>query len=209
LVINADEGVAAQDLQIFGYIIDSGKPVVIIINKWDLLNEYDRKIFKDNLSKKIHFFNNYELLYVSALKKQGLKNIFKSIFQAYDSSRIKIKTPILNKFLSDLIVSHQPPIIKGIRPKLKYIHQGDICPPTFIIHGNHLSGLKKDYIKFIESSLIKTFRISGTPLKVLLNESNNPFDKDAEKEKRKKTGLVTRRRLINNKRNEIKKKNLN
>ena len=209
LVINADEGVAAQDLQIFGYIIDSGKPVVIIINKWDLLNEYDRKIFKDNLSKKIHFFNNYELLYVSALKKQGLKNIFKSIFQAYDSSRIKIKTPILNKFLSDLIVSHQPPIIKGIRPKLKYIHQGDICPPTFIIHGNHLSGLKKDYIKFIESSLIKTFRISGTPLKVLLNESNNPFDKDAEKEKRKKTGLVTRRRLINKKRNEIKKKNLN
>jgi len=208
LVINADDGLGAQDLQILGYIIEYGKPLVIAVNKWDLLDPYKKEIFINSIQKKTHFFTNYEIVYISALKKMGINKLFNSIFQAFNSSKIKIKTSILNKFIIDLQLVHQPPIFRGIRPKLKYVHQGDVFPPTFIIHGNHLSGIKKDYIKFIESSFIKTFNLIGTPIKIQFVESENPFD-DQKSKKMKKTGLVTRRKEINIIREKIKRKKTN
>jgi len=205
LVINADDGITSQDLQILGYIIDSGKPLAIAINKIDILDSYQKEELKKVISKKIHFFKNYEIFNISALKRMGIDNLMKGVLNAYKASKIKIKTPLLNKFLSDIQITHQPPIIKGIRPKLKYMHQGDITPPTFIIHGNHLLDLKKDYLKFIESHLTKVFKIKGSPVKLILNESNNPFEKNYV-EKPKKTGLVTRRKEINKKREAMKVK---
>lgn len=202
LVINADDGLGSQDLQILGYILESGKPLVIAVNKWDLLDTYKKEIFNNYLFKKNHFFNNFEILYISALNKIGINDLLKAVLKAYTCSLSKIKTPVLNKFINDLQHSHQPPIYKGIRPKLKYAHQGDVCPPTFIIHGNHLSGVKKDYIRFIETSIIKTFGFIGTPIKIILKENENPYDN--EKVKVKKTGLVTRRREITEKRKKIK-----
>lgn len=204
LVVDANEGLSSQDLQIFGYIIDSGKPLVISVNKWDLLDNYKKEIFKKSLSKKINFFRHYEIFYISALKKIGLNKLILSALNALKSSRKKIKTSVLNRLISDLQIAHQPPIIRGIRPKLKYIHQGEKSPPTFIIHGNHLQELKKDYIRFIEASLIKTFNFVGTPLKIELKESENPFE--PQEKMKKKTGLVTRRKVINKKRDEIKRK---
>ena len=208
LVINADEGLTAQDLQILGYILDAGNPLVIALNKIDILDSYQKEELKKSISRKIHFFSNYEIFFISALRKIGINDLLKGVIQAYQASKTKIKTPILNRFLSDLQVTHLPPIIRGIRPKLKYMHQGDIAPPTFIIHGNHLHDLKKDYIKFIESSLIKIFKIKGTPIRILMNENENPFDLNILS-KPKKTGLVTRRKEINKKREilKIKKKN--
>jgi len=204
LIIDAVEGLSSQDLQIFGYIKDAGKPVVLAINKWDLLDPYKKQICKEAILKKIYFFNNIEILYISALKSIGINDLWKSIFRAYKSSIKKIKTSILNKFLIDIQQAHEPPIFKGIRPKLKYIHQGNICPPTFIFHGNHLLGIKKDYLKYLESSIIKTFEYVGTPVSIQLNETDNPYHID--KIKVKKTGLVTRRKLINKRRDQIKKK---
>jgi GTP-binding protein len=204
LVIDACEGLTSQDLQILSYIIDLGKPLVLAFNKWDLLDSYNKENLKMMISKKNHFLNNYEFFYISALKKSGINSLLDAIFRAYKSSSLKIKTSTLNSFLIDLQVSHQPPIFKGIRPKLKYAHQGDICPPTIIIHGNHLSGIKKDYLRFIETSLIKTFKLIGTTVRIKLVESSNPFEKNEEKTR--KIGLVTRRKNINEKREKIKKR---
>jgi len=204
LVIDSSDGLTSQDLQIMSYIIDLGRPFILAVNKCDILDTYGKKLLKDTLEKKIHFFSNFEIVYISALKKIGLKNIFKSSMRAYNSSRKKIKTSELNNFLNEIQNAHQPPIYKGIRPKLKYAHQGAICPPTIIIHGNHLDGVKKDYLRYIETTLIKTFNLVGTPLKIELVEGKNPYHEKLDKIK--KVGLVTRRREINLKRSQIKNK---
>jgi len=202
LIIDAVEGITSQDLQIFSYIIEAGKPLVIGLNKWDALDDYQKDLLKLNLSKKINFLNNFEVFYISALKKIGIKKILFGALKALKSAQRKLPTPILNKYLIDLQNIHRPPIIKGLRPKLKYIHQGAINPPTLIIHGNHLEGIKKDYLKYLESSFIKTFDLIGTPLRIIFKESDNPYD-DVEPKKKLKTGLVTRRKRINLKRKEI------
>jgi len=205
LVIDALSGLTSQDLQIFGYVIESGKPLVIAINKWDALDSYKKDILKKEIDKKIGLLSNFEIIHISALKKIGIKRLLELSLEAFDSSKTKMTTPVLNSLLKELVISHQPPIFKGIRPKLKFAHQGDSVPPTIIIHGNHLSGLRQDYIKYLESSFIKFFNLRGTSLRIQLNESDNPFEKNGIKVK--KTGLVTRRRQINKKREEIKKKN--
>jgi len=203
LVIDAVSGFTSQDLQILSYIIDAGKPLVIAINKSDLLDSYKKNILNDEVDKKIGLINNFEILHISALKKIGIKKLLELSLKAYKASQIKMPTPVLNSLLKELVTTHQPPIFKGIRPKLKFAHQGDSAPPTIIIHGNHLSGLRKDYIKFLQSSFIKFFNLRGTSLRIQLKESENPYEK--KEEKNKKTGLVTRRREINKRREEIKK----
>jgi GTP-binding protein len=205
LVIDALSGLTSQDLQIFGYVIESGKPLVIAINKWEALDSYKKDILKKEIDKKIGLLSNFEIIYISALKKIGIKRLLELSLEAFDSSKTKMTTPVLNSLLKELVISHQPPIFKGIRPKLKFAHQGDSVPPTIIIHGNHLSGLRQDYIKYLESSFIKFFNLRGTSLRIQLNEADNPFEKNGIRAK--KTGLVTRRRQINKKREEIKKKN--
>ena len=205
LVIDALSGLTSQDLQIFGYVMESGKPLVIAINKWDALDSYKKDILKKEIDKKIGLLSNFEIIHISALKKIGIKRLLELSLEAFDSSKTKMTTPVLNSLLKELVISHQPPIFKGIRPKLKFAHQGDSVPPTIIIHGNHLSGLRQDYIKYLESSFIKFFNLRGTSLRIQLNEADNPFEKNAIKIK--KTGLVTRRRQINKKREEIKKNN--
>ena len=209
IVIDATEDIGHQDLQILGYILEEQKPFVIAINKWDKLSDYDKSIVKNSLDKRLSFITNIERVFISASKKVGLSDLLKHVMIAYTSSCKKFSTPILNSFLHDIQTSHQPPIVKGIRPKLKFAHQGGSNPPNIIIHGNHLTGIKKDYIKFIESSLIKTFNLIGTPLIINLKEGHNPYiKKDA---KPSKVGLVTRRKIINEarKRISLKKKKIN
>jgi GTP-binding protein len=203
LVLDAQEGLTSQDLQIFGYILKAGKPLVIGVNKWDLLDSYAKDELKKSISKKINFFSNFEIFYISALKKVGIFKLLDAGIDSLKSSLKKIKTPILNNFLKDTLQSHLPPIYQGIRPKLKYIHQGDTAPPTFIIHGNHLVGLKNDYIKFIESAIIKVFKLKGTPVRIQFKETENPYEPKIKKSK--KIGLVTRRKEINLKRKKLKK----
>lgn len=204
LMIDAQAGLSSQDLQIFGYIIEAGKPGVIAINKWDILDSYSKDIFKKELDKKNNFFKHYQIFYISALKKIGIKNLLDSCLKSYSLSKTKISTSLLNRFINDLQISHQPPIYKGIRPKLKYAHQGDSNPLTIIIHGNHLEGIKRDYLRFIESSIINSFRLTGIPIRIQLLEGNNPYDN--KKLPPKKVGLVTRRKEINKKRAAIKEK---
>ena len=100
----------------------------------------------------------------------------KAIIKSHKSALTKFTTPQLNSVLSNALISHQPSIVKGIRPKLKYAHQGGMNPPTIIIHGNHLEGLKQDYIRFLESFYRKAFDLTGTPLRIQFKNSTNPFD---------------------------------
>ena len=201
LIIDATEGIGHQDLQILGYILEEQKPLVIAVNKWDKLSQYEKTQLKDNLEKKLSFLTNFEKLFISATKKIGLDLLLRSVLKAYQSSCKKFSTSILNNFIQETQLTHLPPINKGIRPKLKFSHQGGTNPPLIIIHGNHLSGIKKDYIKFLESSFTKKFNLVGTPLIINFKEGINPYIKKDRKVI--KTGLVTRRRIIDKSREKL------
>lgn len=192
LVVDATEGISAQDMHILGFILESGKSLVIALNKWDSISSYEKENLKKAIDKKLPFVKFAEKIFISALKQDGLPLLMKAIIKSHKAAQTKFSTPQLNSVLSNAIESHNPKIVKGIRPKLKYAHQGGINPPTVIIHGNHLDGLKQDYVRFLESFYRNAFDLTGTPLRIQFKNSTNPFE---EKSKLvKKTGLVTRRK---------------
>jgi GTP-binding protein len=205
LVIDSNDGISAQDMHILGFILESGKSLVIALNKWDSISSYEREKLKNDIDKKLPFVKFAEKVFISALHQDGFPVLMKAIIKSHKSALTKFTTPQLNSVLSNALISHQPSIVKGIRPKLKYAHQGGMNPPTIIIHGNHLEGLKQDYIRFLESFYRKAFDLIGTPLRIQFKNSTNPFD-EKSKAPSKKTGLVSRRRIETAFREKMKKK---
>jgi GTPase len=205
LVVDSKDGISSQDMHILAYIIESGKSLVIALNKWDDISSYDKDRIKAEIEKKLPFVNFAEKVFISGIKKMGLQALMNSVIKAHQSALVKFTTSQLNDILENAIISHPPKINKGIRPKLKYAHQGGMNPPTIIIHGNHLSDIKKDYLRYLESFFRKAFDLTGTPLRIELKNSSNPFD-DQAAGKSKKTGLVTRRKRIDEMRKQLKSK---
>lgn len=203
-VIDASGGIAAQDMHLIGFVLESGKSIVIAINKWDSVSSYEKEKIQNEIDQKLPFVNFAEKIFVSALKGSGLKLLMNSVLKAYKSSSLKFSTPQINEVLANAIQTHQPKIIKGIRPKLKFAHQGGLNPPTIIIHGNHLREISQDYIRYLETFFRKAFLLVGTPLRVELKSGKNPYQDKGEKVK--KTGLVTRRKNIDDFRKKMKEK---
>lgn len=192
LVVDAQEGITEQDAHVAAYILDAGRALVVAINKWDGLEEDRRDWIKREIDRKLQFLDFAKFHYISALKKKGLPELFTSIDGAYKAAFAKLPTPQLTRVLNDATMQHQPPISKGIRPKLRYAHQGGSNPPIVVIHGNHVDGVKDSYKRFLEGVFRKTFQLTGTPLRVQFNQGENPF---AEPDKRKAgEGIVSMRR---------------
>jgi GTP-binding protein len=192
LVVDAQDGITEQDAHVAAYILESGRALVVAINKWDGLAEDQRDWIKREIDRKLQFLDFAEFHYISALKKKGLPELFKSVDIAYKAAMAKLSTPQLTRALIDAIAQHQPPISKGIRPKLRYAHQGGSNPPIVVVHGNHVDGVKDSYVRFLEKTFRKVFQLSGTPLRVQFKQGNNPF---AEPPKPKRgEGIVSMRR---------------
>ena len=205
LVVDAEEGITEQDAHVGAYILDAGRALVVAINKWDRLKEEQRDIVKQDIQRKLHFLKFAEFQYVSALKKKGLTEILKSVDEAYRGAFIKLATPKLTRVLIDTLQQHQPPIYKGIRPKLRYAHQGGSNPPVIVIHGNHVNAIKASYMRFLEGAFRQAFQIIGTPLRVQFKQGENPY---LDEEKRKpKEGVVSMRRRKNALRKKLTEKN--
>jgi len=195
LVVDAQEGITEQDAHVAAYILESGRALVVAINKWDGLDEDRREWIKREIDRKLQFLDFAEFHYISALKKKGLSELFKSVDIAYKAAMAKLSTPQLSRALADAVAQHQPPVSRGVRPKLRYAHQGGSNPPIVVIHGNHVEGIKDSYTRFLEKTFRKAFELSGTPLRVQYKQGENPY---AEPEKLKKgEGLVTMRRRKN------------
>lgn len=192
LVVDAHEGITEQDAHVAAYILDTGRALVVAINKWDGLKEDERDWIKREIDRKLQFLDFAKFHYISALRKKGLNELFTSVDGAYKAAMAKLSTPQLTRVLTDAIAQHQPPISKGIRPKLRYAHQGGSNPPIVVVHGNHVDGVKDSYKRYLEGVFRKTFQLTGTPLRVQFNQGDNPF---AEPEKRVQgEGIVSMRR---------------
>lgn len=193
LVVDAQDGITEQDAHVAAFILDSGRALVVAINKWDGLKSEQRDWIKREVDRKLKFLDFARFHYISALRKRGLPELFASVDEAYRAAMAKLSTPQLTRVLIDATMQHQPPISKGIRPKLRYAHQGGSNPPIVVVHGNHTDAIKDSYRRFLEATFRKIFQLSGTPLRVQFNQGKNPYA-EAEKKPRGGEGIVSMRR---------------
>jgi GTPase len=205
LVVDAQEGITEQDAHVAAYILDAGRALVVAVNKWDGLKEDERDWIKKEIDRKLMFLDFAKFHYISALRKKGLPELFTSIDGAFKAAFANLSTPQLTRVLTDAVAQHQPPISKGIRPKLRYAHQGGVNPPIVVIHGNHTTGVKDSYKRFLEGVFRKTFQLVGTPLRVQFKQGENPYADAADKRKSSE-GVVTMRRRKTARRVELKAK---
>ncbi|MBT0569238.1 ribosome biogenesis GTPase Der [Curvibacter sp. CHRR-16] len=179
LMIDATEGVTDQDAHIAGYILESGRAVVVAVNKWDALDEYQREMLKRSMETRLAFLKFASLHLISAKKRQGLGPLWKSMIQAHQAANRKMPTPVLTRLLQEAVQFQTPKKVGNYRPKLRYAHQGGMNPPIVVIHGNSLEHVTDAYKRFLEGRIRKEFDLVGTPLRIEMKSSQNPFaDKD-------------------------------
>ena len=180
LLVDATQGVSDQDAHIAGYVLDAGRAVVIAINKWDAVDSYQREMVQRSIEQRLAFLKFAPVLYMSALKRQGLGPVWKAIADAWGSATRKLPTPVLTRLLHDAVEFQQPKRSGAFRPKLRYAHQGGRNPPVIVIHGNSLEHITDAYKRFLEGRFREHFKLTGTPLRIEMKVSRNPFvEKDS------------------------------
>ena len=175
LLIDATQGVTDQDAHIAGYILENGRAVVLAVNKWDAVDEYQRELVKRSIETRLPFLKFANTHLISAQKRQGLGPLWASIAQAYKAANCKMSTPVLTRLLLEAVQFQSPKRAGMFRPKLRYAHQGGMNPPVIVIHGNSLEHVTDAYKRFLEGRFRKEFDLVGTPLRIELKTSANPF----------------------------------
>ena len=175
LLLDATQGVTDQDAHIAGYILESGRAVVLAINKWDAVDDYERELVKRSLETRLPFLKFAALHLISATKRQGLAPVWASIAQAYKAANCKMSTPILTRLLLDAVQFQSPKRAGMFRPKLRYAHQGGMNPPVIVVHGNSLEHVTAAYKRYLEGRFRKEFDLVGTPLRIEMKTSRNPY----------------------------------
>jgi GTP-binding protein len=180
LLLDATQGITDQDAHIAGYILESGRAVVIAVNKWDAVDSYQREQLQRQIETRLPFLKFASLHFISAAKRQGLGPLWQSIVQAHKSATRKMSTPVLTRLLLEAVQFQAPKRAGMYRPKMRYAHQGGMNPPVIVIHGNSLEHVTDAYKRFLEGRFRKEFDLVGTPLRIELKTSHNPYaDKDA------------------------------
>jgi GTPase len=180
LLLDATQGVTDQDAHIAGYILESGRAVVLAINKWDAVDSYQREQLERSVETRLGFLKFASIHHISAIKRQGLAPVWKSIIQAHASANRKMSTPVLTRLLLEAVQFQQPQRSGVFRPKLRYAHQGGMNPPIIIVHGNSLEHVTEAYKRYLEGRFRKEFDLVGTPMRIQMKTSQNPFkDKDS------------------------------
>lgn len=175
LLLDATQGVTDQDAHIAGYILESGRAVVVAINKWDAIDSYQRQLLERSIESRLTFLKFASMHFISATKKQGLGPVWAAITQAHKAATCKMSTPILTRLLLEAVQFQSPKRAGMFRPKLRYAHQGGMNPPVIVVHGNSLEHVTDAYKRFLEGRFRKEFNLVGTPLRIEMKTSHNPF----------------------------------
>lgn len=179
LLLDATQGVTDQDAHIAGYALESGRAMVLAVNKWDAVDSYQREQLQRSIESRLPFLKFANLHMISAKKRQGLGPVWASIVQAHKSANCKMTTPVLTRLLLEAVQFQAPKKSGMYRPKLRYAHQGGMNPPIVVVHGNSLEHVTEAYKRFLEGRIRKEFDLSGTPMRIELKTSTNPYaDKD-------------------------------
>jgi len=180
LLIDATQGVSEQDAHIAGYILESGRAVVLAVNKWDATDEYQRQTLQRSIESRLGFLKFAPVLEISAIRRQGLNAVWKALVQAHASATVKMSTPVLTRLVHEA-AEHQAPRRQGrFQPKMRYAHQGGMNPPLVVIHGTSLDGITEAYKRFLEGRLREHFKLTGTPIRIEMRSAHNPFDDKAK-----------------------------
>jgi GTPase len=175
LLLDAQQDISEQDAHIAGFILESGRALVVGVNKWDGLQSDRRDEIKTDIERKLNFLTFAKFHFISALKSTGIDPLMKSIDAAYAAAMVNLSTPKLTRALIEA-VEHQQPKRKGsIRPKMRYAHQGGQNPPIIVIHGNSLDAIGDVYKRYLEKHFRETFSLVGTPLRIEMRSGKNPF----------------------------------
>jgi GTPase len=175
LMLDASLDVSDQDAHIAGFVVESGRALVIAVNKWDAVDSYRRELIKQDINRKLNFLGFARLHFISALNGEGIGGVLTSVDKAYAAAMIKLTTPKLTRALQNALEKQAPPRHGLFRPKMRYAHQGGSNPPIIVIHGNALDHVPDSYTRFLERSFMDAFKLKGTPLRILYKTSKNPF----------------------------------
>ncbi|WP_414828041.1 ribosome biogenesis GTPase Der [Alteromonas sp. H39] len=176
LVVDAREGISDQDLSLLGFILNSGRSLVLAVNKWDGLNTDIKDELKRELDRRLGFIDFARLHFISALHGSGVGNLFESVQEAYNSATKRINTSMLTQIMEMAQQDHQPPLVRGRRVKMKYAHAGGYNPPVIVIHGNQVNDLSASYKRYLMNYFRKALDVMGTPIRIEFREGANPFE---------------------------------
>lgn len=176
LIIDARDGISDQDLSLLGYTLNAGRSLVIAVNKWDGMTEYDKERVKSELDRRLGFIDFAKIHFISALHGTGVGHLYESVEEAYNSSTKRISTSMLTRIMGMAVDDHQPPMVQGRRVKLRYAHAGGYNPPLIVIHGNQVKKLADSYKRYLMNYFRRSLNIMGTPIRIEFREGSNPFE---------------------------------
>ncbi|MDT8397811.1 MAG: ribosome biogenesis GTPase Der [Pseudomonadales bacterium] len=180
LLLDAREGVVEQDLHLLGYVLETGRALVIALNKWDGMTEYDKDQVKKEIRRRFVFVDFAKIHFISALHGTGVGDLYKSVNNAYASASKKLVTNTLTQILERATADHAPPIMNGRRVKLRYAHAGGQNPPLIVIHGKQTEKLPDSYSRYLEKAFRKYLKLEGTPVRIELRSDENPYTRDEQ-----------------------------
>jgi GTP-binding protein len=171
LVTEATDLLAAQDVHIAGFACEAYKGLVIVVNKWDLVEgTADRRQYIVDIRSKIKFLPNVPIVFISALHGTGIKNVLKAAKEVYEERCKRIPTAYLNNAVRDMIAAHSPPSVRGKKLNITYTTQAEINPPTFVFSINDNSLMHFSYERYLENQLRRNFGFRGTPLRLIFRQ---------------------------------------
>jgi len=189
IMIDARTEIADQDLHLIGYALEAGRALVLVINKWDGMDDYQKDLIHKGIDKQLPFVRFAETFFISALHGSGVGKLYGAIDRAYQSAMKKYSTSDLTRLLEKAVQSHQPPLVNGRRIKLRYAHQGGMNPPRIIIHGNQVNKVPAVYKRYLTNFFRNELQSVGTPIKIEFKGSDsNPYHSG---KKKKSTGKST------------------
>ena len=174
-VLDAQEGVTEQDVSLLGLVLERGRALVVVTNKWDGLTARERKHIRDELDRRLPFLDFAERMTISALHGTAVGDLLPAVERAYAAATRDMSTTDLTRELESAVTAHPPPLVGGRRIRLRYAHQGGRNPPVIVIHGNQTDRVPESYRRFLINRFRKVFKLKGTPVRLALKTGENPF----------------------------------
>ncbi|MHA6494227.1 ribosome biogenesis GTPase Der [Pseudomonas borbori] len=175
-VMDAREGVVDHDLNLLGFVLESGRALVIALNKWDGMEPSERDYVKVELQRRLFFVDFADIHFISALHGTGVGNLYKSVQASFKSAITRWPTNRLTTILEDAVSDHAPPMVNNRRIKLRYAHLGGANPPLIVIHGNQVEAVPKSYVRYLENTYRRVLKLVGTPIRIEFKGGENPYE---------------------------------